>query len=100
VGHGPFCDFISSCGTVDELFIKSNEDASVYDKWQVQEYAKVLKDHTVILVSSGISRDKAESLFLRSAGSMDEALAMALTLKGAGASVNVIPEGPMVLPVI
>jgi hypothetical protein len=39
-------------------------------------------------------------MFLRSADSMDEALEMAFDLKGSGASVNVIPEGPTVMPVI
>jgi nickel-dependent lactate racemase len=100
VGHGSFGEFITSCSTVEELFEKSNEDPPMYDKWQVQEYASVLKEHTVILISRGINKGKAERMFLRSADSMDEALEMAFDLKGSGASVNVIPEGPTVMPVI
>lgn len=100
VGHGPFGEFIASCSSVDDLYDKCNEDPPAYDKWQVQEYARVLKRHTVILVSRGISGEEAKRLFLRSARSLDEALEMAFALKGADASVNVIPEGPTVLPTI
>lgn len=99
VGHGPFCDFITSCASSEELFKRSNEETPVRDKWQVQHYARAVKDHTVILVSRGLSKDRAKSLFLRGASGMDEALGLAFEIAGADATVNVIPEGPMVMPV-
>jgi nickel-dependent lactate racemase len=100
IGHGYFHDLIISCKTAEELYLRSNEDCPELDKWQVQEYAKVLKDHTVILVSSGINKETAERLFLLHADNMRQALAMAFSLKGENAAVNVIPEGPTVLPVV
>lgn len=98
-GHGSFFDLITSCGSVKQLWNECARETPAADKWQVQEYAKVLKDYTVILVSTGIDAGAAKRLFLLSAGDLREALEKAFLLKGREASVNVIPEGPMIIPV-
>jgi nickel-dependent lactate racemase len=98
VGHEGFRDLVLSCTSVEELHEKMSAPPSMVDKWQAQVLAKVLIRHKIILVSEGISRRLADGMFFVYADTPDEALGIALAEAGPGASINVLPEGPVIIP--
>lgn len=100
VGHKAFSDLLMSCKSVKELYEKMSVSPSMIDKWQVQILARTLIRNKVILVSEGISKELAESLFFLHAENMEAAVDMAFKIKGEGASVSVMPEGPVIIPVV
>lgn len=67
------------------------------DTWQFHVVEKVLREHEVISVSSGLSADQKRKCFLPSADSVEEALEQALERLGPEATVAVMPDGPYVL---
>ncbi|MCL2856574.1 MAG: nickel-dependent lactate racemase [Oscillospiraceae bacterium] len=98
VEHVHFQNLLQSCSTPEELREKMSQGPSETDKWQVQVLAKTLVTHTVILVSDGIGPELANSMFLKHAYTMDEALETAFAITGRDASISVMPEGPVVIP--
>jgi nickel-dependent lactate racemase len=72
---------------------------SIPEQWCAQIYARILKKHPVILVSGGLSPETVRSCNMIPAATADEALAIAYGIKGADASVAVIPDGVSVLAV-
>ena len=98
VGHDHFKDLILSCGTVGALYDKMSMSPSQADKWQVQVLARVLARNRVILVSEGIERELAERMFFTHAKTIGEAVEIAFSMAGRGASVSVMPEGPVIIP--
>ena len=91
---------ILSCRSVEELHCKMSSPPSTADKWQVQILARALKKYKIILVSDGIDQALSEKLFLIHAVSIEEAVKKAFSIKGTGASVTVMPEGPVTIPVV
>jgi D-lactate dehydrogenase len=73
------------------------ETPVVIDQWQLEECAKALRHAEVVLVSPKIHREYAGKLFVRTAGTMEEAMAFAFEQRGNDASVAVIPRGPYTL---
>ena len=98
VGHEHFQNLILSCATVGELSEQMSVSPARTDQWQVQVLARVLSKHRVILVSEGIPPALAASLFFTPAQTLDEAMDIALVDKGPGASICVLPEGPVIIP--
>ena len=98
VGHAHFGDHLLSSASVEDLYAKMFAPPSEIDKWQAQVLARALVNHPIILVSEGIDKELAERMFFKHAASLDEALEMALAIKGRNASVSVMPEGPVVIP--
>jgi nickel-dependent lactate racemase len=67
------------------------------DQWQIQIFARVLMDFTVIMVTSA-PKEMAEHLNMQWAPSLEEALSMAERILGKpDASVTVIPDGVAVI---
>jgi nickel-dependent lactate racemase len=75
-----------------------DEDYFVLDQWQLEELAKVRRKANVIMVSHGLSAQTLEGLFVRSAPSVEQAVADSLVQYGPDATIAVIPKGPYVLP--
>ncbi|MDR0469077.1 MAG: nickel-dependent lactate racemase [Peptococcaceae bacterium] len=98
VGHERFRDLILSCASITELCEKMSASPSEIDKWQAQVLAKALTRHKIILVSEGIDRKLAERMFFIYADMIGEALDLALAEVGLDASINVLPEGPVIIP--
>ncbi|MDR3644104.1 MAG: nickel-dependent lactate racemase [Clostridia bacterium] len=99
-GNNEFERLIASCHTPEELFQEMSSGEPEPDKWQAQIFARILMDHKIILVSDKVSRTDAERLFMTHCRTPDEALRIALGLEGPDAKINVIPEGPVVIPVM
>ncbi len=74
-------------------FRKVPPDKTVTDQWQSQILARILEDHTVILVSEA-DRDAVKNLKMIPAASVQEAFHLAEgILKKDDYKVTVIPEG-------
>ncbi|OQA46855.1 MAG: hypothetical protein BWY52_00514 [Chloroflexi bacterium ADurb.Bin325] len=61
-------------------------------------WAKMRERANILLVSDGISADEARALGFTPHPSVQDALAAALRVHGAGASINVLPYAPETLP--
>ncbi len=72
---------------------------SIPEQWCSQIYARILKKHKVILVTTFLDPDKVRSANMIPAKTPDEALQIAYEIKGKDASVVVIPDGVSVLAV-
>ncbi len=69
----------------------------VPDQWQLEECAKAARKADVVLVSSGISDEYRDKLFVRSSESVEDALEEGFEKYGEAATVAVIPKGPYTL---
>jgi lactate racemase len=97
-GHHGFTDLITGCSSVVELYEKMSMGEPQHDKWQAQVLARILKDYTVVLVSNGLTKELTQRMFMQPAKDMDDALRIAFGKMGESATVNVLPEGPVVVP--
>lgn len=89
-------------GTVDEIdsyLSKIPPKETIPEQWCPQIYARILKNHPVILVTTYLEPEVVRRANMIPASSPDEALAMAYAMKGKDASVVVIPDGVSVLAV-
>lgn len=87
-------------GTPDEIDKRISvipPEKTFPDQWVVQMYARVLKKHTVILVTTNLDPDLIIKANLIPAASLDEALETAYSIKGKDAGVVVIPDGVAVV---
>lgn len=72
---------------------------TIPEQWCPQIYARILKEHKIILVTTGLDHALVRRANLIPASSPDEALALAYAMRGADARVVVIPDGVSVLAV-
>jgi nickel-dependent lactate racemase len=70
---------------------------TIPEQWCAQIFSRILKKHTIILVTTFLDHDIVRKANLIPASSPDEALALAYGLKGKAARVVVIPDGVSVL---
>ena len=88
-----------SVNEIDDYLSKIPPKETIPEQWCAQIYARILKKHTVILVTTYLDRETVEKANMLHAKSPDEALAMARKIKGEDAEVVVIPDGVSVLAV-
>ena len=89
-------------GTVDEIdgyLSKIPPKESIPEQWCPQIYARILKKHPVILVTTYLKPEEVRKANMIPASTPDEALEIAYQMKGRDASVVVIPDGVSVLAV-
>jgi nickel-dependent lactate racemase len=67
------------------------------DQWQLQECLKAVRQGEVVVVASGIRPEHRDKLFVRSAASVEEAVAQGLQKFGPQTTIAVIPKGPYTL---
>ena len=72
-------------------------DYFVMDQWQLEELAKVRRKAKVKVVSDGLPAETVNRLFVRSAPSVEDAVAECLAEYGPDATIAVIPKGPYVI---
>jgi len=82
-----------------EIFVERilGKDYFVMDQWQLEELAKVRRKAKVKIVSSGLSADTLNGLFVEAAPTVESAVAASLAEYGPTAKIAVIPKGPYVL---
>lgn len=89
-------------GSVDEIdgyLSKIPPKETIPEQWCPQIYARILKKHPVILVTTYLDHDEVRKANLIPASTPDEALEIAYGIKGKHAGVVVIPDGVSVLAV-
>jgi nickel-dependent lactate racemase len=99
VGHAKFGELILGCSSVEELYQKMSKPPCEIDQWQVQILARAMIDHTIILVNSTIDEETARKMFFVPATDIQQAVDMALEIKGKDASISIMPEGPVMIPI-
>lgn len=70
---------------------------TIPEQWCAQIYARILRKHPVILVSTYLAPETVRRANMIPAATPDEALAMAYEMKGKDARVVVIPDGVSVM---
>lgn len=90
---------MGSVQDIENYLAKIPPKETISEQWCPQIYARILKKHQVILVSTFLSKDEIIKANMIPATTPDEALAIAYKIKGKAASVVVIPDGVSVLAV-
>jgi nickel-dependent lactate racemase len=100
-GLGPesFSELHSSCNSPDEVLEILRNTHHVGVGWQNQILARVQLDHGIYLLSN-LEDGLVEQMKVFPIHTLEEGLDRALTALGKDAEIAVIPQGPLVLPVI
>lgn len=99
---GTHFERLITLGSVDEIdgyLSKIPPRETIPEQWCPQIYARILKKHPVILVTTFLDHALVRKANMIPASSPDEALEIARGIKGEDASVVVIPDGVSVLAV-
>ena len=99
-GHGgqAFYESLRDCESAQALyaqFMATPQEETIADQWESQILARILKKHTVIVVTRPALKTMVEEMKMRYAPSLQEALAMARAM--GKESVTVIPNGISVI---
>ncbi|MGE1062168.1 nickel-dependent lactate racemase [Megasphaera paucivorans] len=84
---------------IDQYLSKIPPNETIPEQWCPQIYARILKKHPVILVTTFLPHEEVRKANMIPAATLDEALAIAYRIKGTEASVVVIPDGVSVLAI-
>ena len=100
IGGDGFYRSLKECASPAQLYADMTatpQSQTIPDQWQSQILARVLMEHTVILVTRPELKTVAEEMKMRYAETLAEALDYARALVGEGASVTVVPDGVSVI---
>lgn len=101
-GHGgqsfyqTFKNAASPQAVTAQISQRSREETAE-DQWESQILARILEKHSVIMVADPSCKAIVEDMFMSYTPDVEEALSLARKLKGANASVSVIPDGISVI---
>ena len=73
--------------------MKTERNETIPDQWEFQILARILKKHTVILVSDLCDPEMIKKMHMQHAYTFEKALKMAFKIKGSDADITVIPDG-------
>ena len=76
---------------------KRSADETVHDQWESQVLARILCKYRVIMVTDSKIKQEILDMKMEYAGTLDEALDLALEAKGLDAGIIVIPDGVSVI---
>lgn len=96
IGGDSFYKALSECAGPTKLLEEIRRipmDETVPDQWQYQILARILEKHRVYFVARKEMEEAVNAMKMEYAPSLEEAYARARALKGASASVAVIPNG-------
>lgn len=100
-GAGPqsFLDLHRSCLNPIDVLQKIRRGEPIGVQWQNQILARIqMRNH--VMLRSDLDDDLVRSMWLEPVHDLDEAVLAALRCMGSGAEIAVIPEGPLVLPIL
>lgn len=99
---GTHFEQLITMGTPEEIeayLSKIPPQETIPEQWCPQIYARILRKHKIILVTTYLDHQLVRKANMTPASSVDEALEMAFEEKGRDARVVVIPDGVAVLAV-
>ncbi len=99
-GHGgqSFYESLRDCESAEALyadFMATPQEKTIPDQWESQILARILKKHTVIMVTRPALRTMVEEMKMRYAPTLEDALTMARAM--GGQTLTVIPNGISVI---
>ncbi len=97
LGSPEFTSMATNYKTAASFVDSITANPVVIDQWQLEECAKAARVADVVLVSPNIAEKFGDKLFIRTASTVQEALAQGLAKYGPDATVVVIPKGPYIL---
>lgn len=100
-GAGPqaFIDLHQSCGGPVEVLQKIRREEPVGVQWQNQILARIqMRNH--LMLRSTLADDLVRCMGIEPVHDLDAAVSRAIDLFGPDAEIAVIPQGPLVLPLI
>ncbi len=97
IGSPQFCSLFQENANLPEFMDKILGDYFVMDQWQLEKMGQVCRKAKVRVVSDGLPAETLDRLFVRSAPSVEAAVAEALAEYGPHAKIAVIPKGPYVV---
>lgn len=97
-GHGgkSFYENMANAKSPEEVLnrvMKTGRNETIPDQWEFQILARILKKHTVILVSELCDPEMIKKMHMQHAYTFEEALKRAFEIKGSDADITVIPDG-------
>ena len=96
--HGGFREVLAEADSPQALLdLIAARERTVPDQWQVQVLARVLVRAQVQVYSGHLAEDDLRSAHLGKASSVEDAVSAALAAAGPGATLCVLPEGPMTI---
>lgn len=101
-GHGgqSFYDNIANASSPTEVLEnvrKVSRCDTVPDQWEFQILARILEKHTVIMVTDKCNPEMIKNMHMKHATNFDDALKIALDIKGKDSKIVVIPDGVSVI---
>lgn len=90
---------MGSVEEIDDYLSGIPPKETIPEQWCPQIYARILKKHPVILVTTYLDHEEVRKANMIPASTPDEALEIAYRMKGRDAGVVVIPDGVSVLAV-
>jgi len=97
LGSERFTAMATRFGTATEFDEWIHQHPVDIDQWQLQECLKAVRQGEVVVVASGIRPEHRDKLFVRTAASVEEAVAEGLQKFGSQTTIAVIPKGPYTL---
>ncbi|MFC1901067.1 nickel-dependent lactate racemase [Chloroflexota bacterium] len=99
IGPEDFIKLHSSVSTPEEVIREVQRLAPVGVQWQNQILARTQLKNDIYLVSE-LEESLVRRMMMKPVATIEEGLEQALKIMGENASIAVIPEGPMVFPVL
>ena len=100
IGGDFFYHLLRDCATPQALhaqILSVPQSETQPDQWQVQILARILMEHTAILVADSKNEAAITEMKMRYACNLEHALQQARAIKGENASVAVMPDGVSVI---
>lgn len=101
-GHGgqSFYDNIANASCPTEVLNRVRKiprGETMPDQWEFQILARILEKYTVIMVTDKCDSEMIKNMHMKHASNFDDALQMALYIKGKDSKIVVIPDGVSVI---
>ena len=99
--HGEYARLLRSAERPGDLLDRIQQpDFHAHDQWQVQVQAQIQAKADVYVYSDGLSDEQIRGALLQPSASIEATLAELMDRYGPEASICVLPEGPMTVPVV
>jgi len=101
-GHGGeaffkyLCDYLPE--ELERKVLSIPMDETLPDQWEFQILARILKNHTVIIVTDQCDPKMIINMHMKHAYTLQEAISLAESIKGNDVKFTVIPDGVSVIP--
>jgi len=99
--HGRYAELLRMGSSPEELLdIIGSSEVARHDQWEVQVQAQIQQKADVYVKSSYLSPEEVRGALLNPCSSIEETVAALLDRYGSDATICVLPQGPMTIPVI